>query len=336
MVENRRLILAHLTLTVFGLLGLAFATSTATYFAAALATGLGASTVQIMVPYAAHLTSEETRGRVVGALMSGLMIGIMLSRPIASLLTDLVNWHAVFVLSAALMTILAIVLSLRLPSRVPASTGLRYGRLVASMGHLFIDNEILRRRALYQAAMFSAFCVFWTAVPLYLAGSGFHMSQTGIAIFALVGVSGAVSAPYAGRMADRGRTRAGTTAALLAGALSFLLSRLFEAGTWPALLVLVLAAVLLDAGVSANLVLGQRAIFGLDAGARSRINGLYVATIFVGGAFGSALGAWAYARGGWSLTALCGFGLPTLAFAYFLTERAYSKSNSMNSASERA
>jgi predicted MFS family arabinose efflux permease len=64
--------------------------------------------------------------------------------------------------------------------------------------------------------MFSAFCVFWTAVPLYLAGSGFHMSQTGIAIFALVGVSGAVSAPYAGRMADRGRTRAGTTAALLA------------------------------------------------------------------------------------------------------------------------
>jgi hypothetical protein len=42
-------------------------------------------------------------------------------------------------------------------------------------------------------------------------------------------------------------------------------------------------------------VLGQRAIFSLGAEYRSRLNGLYMATFFVGGAIGSALGGWAYA-----------------------------------------
>lgn len=47
---------------------------------------------------------------------------------------------------------------------------------------------------------------------------------------------------------------------------------------------------LLDFGVTASGVLGQRAIYGLGAGVRSRLNGLYMAAYFAGGAAGSALG----------------------------------------------
>jgi predicted MFS family arabinose efflux permease len=54
---------------------------------------------------------------------------------------------------------------------------------------------------------------------------------------------------------------------------------------------------------------------------RSRLNGLYMATFFVGGAAGSALGGWAYAHGGRSLTTWAGLGLPILALARFLIER---------------
>ena len=85
--------------------------------------------------------------------------------------------------------------------------------------------------------------------------------------------------------------------------------------------ILALAAILLDAGVSANLVLGQRAIFALRPELRSRLNALYIATIFVGGAFGSAVGAWAYARGGWSLTTWIGLAMPVTAILLFFTER---------------
>ncbi|WP_373999305.1 MFS transporter [Bdellovibrio bacteriovorus] len=318
-VENRKLILTMILLTIISLLGLAFATSLVPYFLAALATGLGASTVQVIVPYAAHLAPEANRGRVVGSLMSGLMIGIMLSRPISSLLTDLFSWHAVFYFSAALMLLLALALYKLLPERQPTNTGIRYSKLMASMGSLFAQTPVLRRRAIYQAFMFGAFSLFWTTTPLLLVEE-FHLSQTAIALFALAGVAGAISAPLAGRMADKGFSRQATTVAMISASASFLITHIFAPGSGWALAVLVFAAILLDAGITANLVLGQRAIFSLSAELRGRLNGLYVATIFVGGAVGSYVGAWAYAHGGWMLTSWVGFLFPLLAFIYFGTE----------------
>lgn len=319
-VENKRLILSMIGLTILGLLGLTFSTAVIPYFAAAFATGLGAATVQIIVPYSAHLVPEENRGSMVGSLMSGLMIGIMLSRPTASFLTDLFGWHAVFLLSAAFMLLLGLVLHFRLPQRRPEASRLSYGELLLSMIRLFATTPVLRRRAIYQAFLFGAFCLFWTASPLLLAGPEFHFSQIEIAVFALVGVAGAVSAPYAGRAADRGLGQRATAIALIASSLSFALSVIFMPGSLISLGALVASAILLDAGVSANLVLGQRAIFSLNPAERGRLNALYIATIFVGGASGSALAAWAYAKGGWHFTAWCGFFLPVLAFAYFATE----------------
>jgi predicted MFS family arabinose efflux permease len=320
LIENRKLILSMIGLGVLALIGMTLSSSLVPYFASALFVGLCASAVQVMVPYAAHLTPEAQRGRVVGNMMSGLMLGIMLSRPIASLLTDLISWHAVFFLSACLMVLLFVLLHRKLPLRQPPALGISYGRLLASMGALFVRTPVLRRRAIYQAFMFGSFCLFWTAAPLLLSGPEFHLSQTAIAIFALVGVAGAVSAPFAGRSADLGWSRPATFIAMVAACVSFLLSRIFAPGSAMALAFLAFSAVLLDAGITATLVLGQRAIFSLRAKYRSRLNGLYIATIFVGGAVGSSAGAWAYARGGWPLTSLVGLAMPVTALIYFLTE----------------
>lgn len=320
LVENRKLILSTIALSFMALLGLTFTTQVTPYFAAALLLGLGTSGLQVIVPYASHMVPESMRGQVVGRMMSGLMLGIMLSRPMASFVTDLISWHAVFFISACMMAILWIVLSRTLPKRQPGSQNITYLGLLASLVALFARVAVLRRRAIYQACMFGAFCLFWTASPLLLAGPAFHMSQTQIALFALVGVGGAISAPFAGIAADRGFSRAGSAVSMLGGAFAFLITLILPPGSWSAILLLVAAAILLDAGVSANLVLGQRAIFSLRGKYRSRLNGLYIATIFVGGAFGSFIGVWAYEHGGWPLTAWVGCAMPLAAFAYFLTE----------------
>ena len=89
-------------------------------------------------------------------------------------------------------------------------------------------------------------------------------------------------------------------------------------GSAVALSLLVAAAIAIDFGVQANLVVGYRAIFALAPEARGRLNGVYLSTVFVGGAIGSALGAWAYTRGGWPLACGVGLTLPTLALARFL------------------
>lgn len=318
--ENKKLILIMLGVCTVSLVGLGTTSSIVPYFLAALLVGVGSSTVQVIVPYTASLVSESHRGRTVGTLMSGLMIGIMLSRPFSSLVTDLISWHAVFYLSAGLILILSFALYKKLPPRLPQNNNLKYSDLLGSMGHLFIRTPVLRRRGLYQACMFGAFSLFWTASPLLLAGPEFQFSQKAIALFALAGVAGAISAPLAGRWADRGLSREGTAIAMLTGALSFWVSLIFTPGTWPSLVSLVIGAIMLDAAITANLVLGQRAIFSLRAKYRGRLNGLYVATIFVGGAFGSSIGAWAYVKGGWTLTALIGSLMPLAAWGFFMTE----------------
>lgn len=319
LVENRRLVTTLIGLAAAALLAAGLSAHPAPFLAAALAVGIGSVAIQVLVPYAAHLAPEARRGEVVGNVMSGLMFGIMLARPVASFLSELTSWHVVFYISAALMVGLAGILLKVMPRRVPEG-GVSYGALLASMGRLARDTPILRRRALYQACLFGAFSLFWTTVPLLLAGPAFGLSQHGIALFALAGVAGAVAAPIAGRVADRGWVRAASIVAMLCVAVAFPMTHLAPEGSGLALGLLVAAAIVLDFGVAANVTLGQRLLYALGSAYRARINGLYMATFFAGGAAGSALGGWAYARGGWTLTSMVGLAMPLAALAYFATE----------------
>ena len=317
--ENRRLVLVLLGVEIIALLTQAFASHAGPFLATAALIGASAVAVQVLVPYAAHLTSEAGRGKAVGNVLSGLMLGIMLARPVASFVADRWSWNAMFLISAALIAVLAIVLRIALPQRQPAA-GLGYRAMLGSMAGIVRTTPVLRRRALYQAGLFAAFSLFWTAVPLYLAGPAFGLSQTGIAWFALAGVAGAVAAPIAGALADRGYSHAGSWMAMGAVAVSFVITHLAPAGGTLSLSLLVVAAIVLDFGVSANLVLGQRAIFSLGAALRGRLNGLFMATFFVGGAMGSAVSAWSYTHGGWLWTSVIGASFALAAMAYFATE----------------
>ncbi|MBD8655736.1 MFS transporter [Oxalobacteraceae sp. CFBP 13730] len=319
LLENRRLIVTGLLVTSGALVVAATATTAWVFLLAALAIGLGAVVAQVLVPFAAHLAPEATRGQVVGKVVSGLLLGIMVARPVASVLAGLGGWQTVFGIAAALVALLAVLLHIKLPLRQPTATQ-PYRRLIGSLWPLLTTTVVLRQRALYHAGLFGAFSLFWTVAPQALASPAFGLTQNGIALFALVGMAGAVVSPVAGRLADAGHTLKATAVALVVGALSFLLP-LFAPSSKPvALGLLAVAAIALDAAVAANLVLGQRALFALGADMRSRLNGLYFALFFAGGALGSALGGWVYAAHGWHAALLVGMLLPSLALPVWLHE----------------
>ncbi|WP_433940157.1 MFS transporter [Paenibacillus lautus] len=320
LLENRKLVVTLLILTAVVLIFAAAARNAALFLAASLFIGVGSVAAQILVPYAAHLSPEETRGRNVGNVMSGLLLGIMLARPISSLVENYFGWHAIFLISSAILFVLALVLIKVLPARKPQTSD-QYPAIISSMLRLLKTTPILRRRALYHAFLFGMFSLFWTTVPLVLTSPLYHFSSAGVALFALAGVSGAAAAPLAGRFADKGLIRPATGISIVLVILSGLLPIVFAGGSLLSIVILVLAAILLDMGVSANLVLGQRAIFTLGAEVRSRLNGLYMAIFFAGGAIGSAAGGWAYAMGGWKAAMWLGVLFPALALIYFLTER---------------
>jgi predicted MFS family arabinose efflux permease len=318
LVENRTLILGLVGIEVVCVLLIATLADPVAFLIVGFFMGMAASAVQVVQPYVSHLVPENERGESIGRLVSGVMLGIMLARPLSSFVASFGSWRLIYVLSGVAIIALAVGLHKAMPRRQPAA-GPGYGALLWSMGDILAHTATLRRRALYHAAMFGTFSVFWTSVPLWLSGSPFNLTQNGIAWVALAGVAGAVAPPFAGKLADRGWAQAGTAAAMLFAVLAYVLTDVSWSGGWR-LAMVVAAAVMLDFAVSANLVFGQRAIYSLGPERRSRLNGLYMAIFFAGGAIGSAVGGWSFAQFGWRGVSVVGVTLPLLALVYWSTE----------------
>lgn len=314
--ENRKLVVAALSGVVIGLLGVALSSSAVTFLIATFIVGISAVATQILVPFASHLAPAEERGRVVGIVMGGLLGGIMLARPFSSSIAGWLGWRAVFYLSAALMIVLIIVLMRALPQRRPPP-GLTYWHIMGSLPKLIAATPVLRRRAFYQGMLFAAFNVFWTSIPLLLSDE-FGFGQHGIALFALAGAAGALAAPLAGKLADRGLTKPATGAALAATLIAFVASG--GGGQMHSLLVLVAAALLLDGAVQVNQVLSLRTIYMLAPEQRGRLNGLFMTLVFICGAAGSVLAPAVYVSWGWVGVATLGSLFCAAALAFYFTE----------------
>lgn len=317
LVENRRLILLCVGGAVIGLVGAALSMNAPEFLIASVVVGVCSVGAQIIVPFAAHLAHEAKRGQVIGNVMGGLITGIMLARPVASFISSAFGWRAVFEFSAFMGVVIFIVLWFKLPERRP-KFDMSYGEILVSTIRIMLTTPALQRRAIYQAIMFGMFSLFWTAVPIVLTDR-FGFDQRSIALFALAGAGGALAAPIAGRLADRGWTWQGTLGAMLVIVVAFAVTGWAVAAGMVA--VLAISAVALDAAMQGNQIIGQRVIYSLNPEARGRINAVYMTSIFLAGAVGSLLAGVTYFYGGWMLTAGTGVGFGLLLLAIFATEK---------------
>ncbi|MES5484348.1 MFS transporter [Bradyrhizobium sp. INPA03-11B] len=314
-----------LTTLLTGTLALAAAAcspSATLFLLSAFVVGLTTSATQMVVPLAASLAEPAERGRVIGRVMSGLMIGVLLSRPSASLSASFFGWRGAYLADAAALAAVCLACAFIVPARSQASR-LSFRELISSLWIVLRSEPVLQRRAACQALCMGAFGAFWTGVPLLLAAPPFGLGQIGIGAFALAGIGGAIVAPVAGWAADRHLDETATRLAhlcVVAGsglALIFGADRLgFDPATdrGTSLLLLVLAAIIVDLGVIGDQTLGRHAVNSLRPDIRGRLNGLYTGLFFLGGAAGSALAGVAWTHGGWtSVCALCVcFGLGAL------------------------
>lgn len=318
LLENRRLTLTMVAGTCFGCLGIALSRGPLTFLLASIVTGVCATGAQVLLPLASHLTPPERQGRTIGQIMSGLLAGIMLARPLASFMAETLGWRSVFFFSAGLMALIAIALRVTLPCRVrPPQEG--YREILLSMVTLARQHRRLRLRALYQGLLFTSFNIFWTAAPLLLL-QNFHFTQNQVGLFALVGAGGALAAPLAGTLADRGQTRLTTILAHALIIVCFALTGVLVANRM--LIAFAATAFLIDAAVQLNQITGQKIIFDISSEARSRVNSIYLTTMFVLGATGSLIGSATFESGGWTLSAATGAALGSVSLlAFFIWDR---------------
>ncbi|MGE8358987.1 MFS transporter [Pseudomonas sp.] len=313
LVENRKLMIGTAIIAAAGLLAAGLSSEPNLFLALSLLIGFSSVSVQMLIPLAAHLAPEESRGRVVGNIMGGLLLGILLARPLSSLVADHFGWRMVFIAAALLMLAIILVIALTIPSRTPTHKA-TYGQLMGSLLTLLRNQPVLRQRAFYQGLVFASFSLFWTVAPIELARHH-GLSQTQIALFALVGAIGAFAAPMAGRLADAGHTRKASVVALLVASLSFLIG---WGGVGYSVIGLALTGIFLDFAAQMNMVLGQREVYALDPASRARLNALYMTSIFIGGAIGSALGSPLYEALGWPAIVMAGAALPAIALVALL------------------
>lgn len=314
LLENRKLTSRTLVVTAAALVLAALAPDLWVFLIASVLVGVTSVVAQILVPLAAHLAPEDSRGKFVGQVMTGLLLGIMLARSVASFAAAAWGWRSIYAISAALMLLTSIALVKMLPRRAPSHTA-GYRSLLGSIVRLARTEPMLRRRALSQALVFGAFTAFWTAIAYELIDHH-HLTQAGVAVFALVGAAGAAAAPIAGRLGDAGHGPISRVGALGLGFAALLLACLGASNLY----LLAAAGIILDLAVQSHLVLSQRDIYTLSPDARARVNAIFMTTVFLGGAIASAGTAIVQQHWGWTGTMIFAAVLPVIAICIWLYE----------------
>lgn len=297
--DRRNIILIKAGLLVAALLAAAASQSLGILLVASLAIGLTATMAQDIVPAAATLAHESRRGKVVGSVMTGLLMGILLSRVVSGFVAEQFGWRSMFVLAAIGVSLIGVAIWRGLPHFVP-TTSMSYRALLGSLFELVRRHGKLRRAALAQGLLAMGFSGFWSTLAVMLHAEPFHMGSAVAGAFGLAGAVGALAAPLAGHLADkRGpelvtKLGSGLTAASFA---IMNLSPLFPptAQLW----LLGIGTVGFDLGVQSTLIAHQTIVYGIDNGARSRLNAVLFVGMFIGMAAGATLGSALLAQWGW-------------------------------------
>ncbi len=305
--ERRRLIAVQFGVLAAALSLAALAPTATLVVLASLVVGLSATVAQQIVPLAAHLASPERRGATVGTILSGILTGILLSRTLAGFVATHGGWREMFWLSVPMAIGAGALMLIMLPPSRPDTT-MRYGQLLRSVAGLWDDFPALRLAAVTQALIFAAFTVFWTILAFRLEGPPYGYGADVAGLFGIVGAVGIFAAPFSGRYADR----YGSAPVVLAGA-ALTLGSWAVFGASSSLTALVIGVVLLDFAMQAALVANQHVVFALRPEARARLNTVLMGSMFLGGAFGSAVGTMAWQFGNWP--AVVALGLVLGAFA---------------------
>ncbi|NGN44107.1 MFS transporter [Mesorhizobium sp. CGMCC 1.15528] len=313
LIDRRKLVVGQSLLSVLALVSVGFSTTGAMLLASMAAMGLMAVVTQALVAYAASLARPAERGQVVGVVTSGIVLGILLARTVAGTLTDLSGWRTVYFVSAVLTLIIAALLYKVLPAQEARDKRMSYPRLIGSLFTLFVEEPVLRIRAIIAMLIFADITTLLTPLVLPLSAPPFSLSHTAIGLFGLAGAAGALGAARAGRWADRGYGQRTTGIALTLMLVAWLPIALLP----HSILWLIAGVLIIDFGLQAVHVTNQGMIYRVRPEAQSRLTAAYMVFYSIGSALGSSLSTMVYVYAGWTGVCLLGAGISALAIAFW-------------------
>lgn len=146
MMRRKKLILSTFFLMTIALLAMTMAPNLGFLYVASFLVGFTSVVPQMFVPMAAEMATPEKRNSGIGMVMSGLLLGILLSRVVAGFVGELWGWKMIYYIAAAVMVILAVLISVKLSGILPSFKG-RCSGLMTSLVHLVKTQPVLRLAA---------------------------------------------------------------------------------------------------------------------------------------------------------------------------------------------
>jgi predicted MFS family arabinose efflux permease len=299
MFERKKQILIITGLAVASLLVAGFSHSFLILEVACVLIGASSIVPQLILPMAANLSTDETRGQTIGVIMSGLLIGILASRALSGSIGFLWGWRSVYFMAAGICLFLMGLMAKRFPQSKPSFKG-SYSELMSSMWSYVKTQPVLREASLINFFAFAVLSAFWTTMVLYLASPPYGFQTLQIGLFGIAGAAGALAAPLVGKLSGRSNPRRNVVIGLTFQLISIAL--FYFTGNY--LVMFVLGIIIIDIGQQAIHVTNQTRIYAILPEARNRLNTVFMSVSFVGAACGSALGLWLWEHGQWSLFCL--------------------------------
>ena len=292
-VDKKFLVLGKQFALIIALIAMATASSIGVMIVTAFVIGIGASQSQDLLPLAAQLAKPGEGGKVVGIMLSGLMLGILFGRVVGGLLTDLIGWRGAYWLAAALIAFVTPFLVWRVP-RTPHGTQLGYMALLGSLASIVRGSKTLRLASMSQGLLGICYGAFWSTVAAMLESThGYGSSAAGL--IGIPGAAGVLIAAPVGKWVDR----RGPRPAVLAGSALVILAYVTFGFGLMSVIAVVLGAMLLDCGIRTTSVANQAEVNAIDPNARSRMNTVFITTLFGGNALGALFGSYAMTHWGW-------------------------------------
>lgn len=296
MFEKKKQILLTTALAIIALIIAGFSESFIVLEIASVLIGACSIVPQLILPLTASLSTDENRGANIGIVMSGLLVGILASRAISGIIGDLFGWRAMFLIAAAICTLLIFLMAVRFAKNLPTFKG-TYKELMSSMFGYIKTQPALREASLINFFAFIVIMGFWTTMVLYLANPPYQFSTYQIGLFGIAGAAGALAAPLVGKLSGGQNPRKN----LMIGFILELISVGLFYFTGHNVFLFIIGIILIDIGQQAIHVTNQTRIYTLVPEARNRLNTIFMSVSFVGAACGSALGLWLWSLGGWTM-----------------------------------
>lgn len=301
MVARRKLLIWMHLLAALSLLGVGLSPTISSLYFFSVCVGIASTACQIFIPLAAHLASDEERGKILGTVMGGLLTGILLSRTLSGIVAQYFGWQSIYYIGTAFMLVMTLLVWKHIPGEQPAFHG-SYRQLMRSLFQLFREQPVIRESAWISACLFGAISAFWATMAFFLEKPPYGYSLSIIGMFGIIGAGGALISPFVGKITDR----QGPFKPMRWGILMMLAGWLILFEGHLGIGLIIAGIILIDMGMQCTHIPNLARNYALIPEARTRLNTIYMTAFFIGGTIGSTIGSLAWNAGEWTGVCIAG------------------------------